>query len=159
MSKKGIYGFLTMLALSAAPAFAQGAEPAAGGVKWGVVGAAFAIAIAAAGGAFAQGKATAAACEGMARNPSAAGAIRPMAILGLALIESLVIYALVIAFSVQGKQRPRHARRETGRRETSFPAPSPGGEGERGPSSGREGAKRSPNGTALPGGGFLAFRV
>jgi F-type H+-transporting ATPase subunit c len=39
----------------------------------------------------------------MARNPGAAGAIRTMAILGLALIESLVIYALVIAFSVQGK--------------------------------------------------------
>jgi len=103
MSKKGIYGILTMLALTAAPAFAQGAEAGTGGVKWGVVGAAFAIAVAAAAGAFAQGKATAAACEGMARNPGAAGAIRTMAILGLALIESLVIYALVIAFSVQGK--------------------------------------------------------
>jgi F-type H+-transporting ATPase subunit c len=104
MSKKGIYSLLTMLALSAAPAFAQTTGAAAGtGVKRGVVGAAFAIAIAAAAGALAQGRATAAACEGMARNPGAAGAIRTMAILGLALIESLVIYALVIAFSVQGK--------------------------------------------------------
>jgi F-type H+-transporting ATPase subunit c len=103
MSKKGIFSLLTTLALTAAPAMAQPANPANTGVKWGVVGAAFAIAVAAAAGAFAQGKATAAACEGMARNPGAAGAIRTMAILGLALIESLVIYALVIAFSVQSK--------------------------------------------------------
>jgi F-type H+-transporting ATPase subunit c len=102
MSKKGIYSMLTMLALTAAPALAQPAAAAGtGGVKWGVVGAAFAIGIAAAAGAFGQGKATAAACEAMARNPGAAGAIRTMAILGLALIESLVIYALVIAFSIQ----------------------------------------------------------
>ncbi|HET9793548.1 MAG TPA: ATP synthase F0 subunit C [Thermoanaerobaculia bacterium] len=103
MSKKAFYGILTTMALTAAPAFAQGTAPETGGVKWGVVGAAFAIAVAAAAGAFAQGKATAAACEGMARNPGAAGAIRTMAILGLALIESLVIYALVIAFTIQGR--------------------------------------------------------
>ena len=103
MSKKGLYGLVTMAVLTAAPAFAQGTAPVTGGVKWGVVGAAFAIGIAAAAGAFGQGKATAAACEAMARNPGAAGAIRTMAILGLALIESLVIYALVIAFTVQGK--------------------------------------------------------
>ena len=103
MAQKVFYGLLTPVALTAAPAFAQWTEPGTGGVKWGVVGAAFAIAVAAAAGAFAQGKATAAACEGMARNPGAAGAIRTMAILGLALIESLVIYALVIAFTVQGK--------------------------------------------------------
>ena len=103
MSKKGMLMGLATMALTAAPAFAQEtAAAAAGGVKWGVVGAAFAIAIAAFGGAFAQGKATAAACEGMARNTGAAGPIRVMAILGLALIESLVIYALVIAFAIKG---------------------------------------------------------
>jgi hypothetical protein len=59
MSKKAFYGILTTLALTAAPAFAQGTEAVTGGVKWGVVGAAFAIAVAAAAGAFAQGKATA----------------------------------------------------------------------------------------------------
>ena len=102
MFKKGIWSLAGSALLFAMPAMAQGAEPAAGGVKWGVVGAAFAIAVAAAFGATAQGKATAAACEGMARNPGAAKSIFNMAILGLALIESLVIYALVIAFAVKG---------------------------------------------------------
>jgi F-type H+-transporting ATPase subunit c len=108
MSKKGIILFIALLALCALPAFGQPAEggaaavAAAGGVKWGVIGAAFTMGIAAAAGAFAQGKATAAACEGMARNPGAGGAIRLMAILGLAFIESLVIYALVIAFTIKG---------------------------------------------------------
>ena len=54
------------------------------------------IAIAAFGGAIGQGRAAAAALDGIARNPSAAGQIRGPMILGLALIESLVIYAFVI---------------------------------------------------------------
>jgi len=54
-------------------------------------------------GALAQGRAAAAACDGIARNPGATGQIRGMAFLALVLIESLVIYALVIAFVVQGK--------------------------------------------------------
>jgi len=44
-----------------------------------------------------------AACDGIARNPGATAQIRGMAFLALVLIESLVIYALVIAFVVQGK--------------------------------------------------------
>jgi F-type H+-transporting ATPase subunit c len=48
----------------------------------------------------AQGKAVAAACEGIARNPQAAGNIRTTMIIGLALIEALVIYVLVAAFAV-----------------------------------------------------------
>lgn len=46
----------------------------------------------------AQGSATKAACEGMARNPGAAGDIRTTMIIGLALIESLALYCLVILF-------------------------------------------------------------
>ena len=42
--------------------------------------------------------AIAASVEGIARNPSAGAAIRGAMIIGLALVESLVIYALVIAF-------------------------------------------------------------
>jgi F-type H+-transporting ATPase subunit c len=57
-----------------------------------------AIGIAALGGGIGQGRATAAALEGIARNPGAAGQVRGSMILGLALIESLVIYALIIAF-------------------------------------------------------------
>ncbi len=62
-----------------------------------------AIGLAAFGGAMAQGKASAAALEGIARNPGAAGKVQTPMIIGLALIESLVIYALVIAFQLQGK--------------------------------------------------------
>jgi F-type H+-transporting ATPase subunit c len=47
--------------------------------------------------------ATTSALEGIARNPSASGKIFTPMIIGLALIESLVIYALVIAFSLAGK--------------------------------------------------------
>jgi F-type H+-transporting ATPase subunit c len=61
------------------------------------------IGIAAFGGALGQGKASAAALEGIARNPEASGKILTPMIIALALIESLVIYALVIAFLLQGK--------------------------------------------------------
>jgi F-type H+-transporting ATPase subunit c len=90
--------------LFAVSAFAQEPTGAAqGGVKWGVVSAAFVLGIAAAAGAIGQGRAISAACEGIARNPTAAGAIRVAMIIGLALIESLVIYSLVLAFILQGK--------------------------------------------------------
>lgn len=56
------------------------------------------IGIAAFGCGMGQGRAAAAALEGIARNPNAADKIMTPLILGLALIESLAIYALVIAF-------------------------------------------------------------
>ena len=95
-----------VLMLPAVSAFAQapGAEGAGlSGVKWGLVSAAFVLGIAAAAGAIGQGWAISSACEGIARNPTAAGPIRLAMIIGLALIESLVIYSLVIAFIVQAK--------------------------------------------------------
>ncbi len=61
------------------------------------------LGLAAFGGAFGQGRAAAAALEGIARNPGAADKIFTPFILGLALIESLVIYALVIGFVLIGK--------------------------------------------------------
>ena len=86
-------------------AFAQEAAKAAkaGGAGWGHLSAALVLAIGAAAGATAQGRTAVAACDGMARNPGAAGQIRGIAFLGLVLIESLVIYTLVIAFLLQGK--------------------------------------------------------
>ena len=60
-----------------------------------------AIGIAAFGCGLGQGRAATAALEGIARNPNASGKILVPLILGLALIESLCIYALVIAFQVQ----------------------------------------------------------
>ena len=59
------------------------------------------LAIAAAGCGLGQGKAVVAACEGIARNPQAAGNIRTSMNIGLALIEALVIYVLVAAFAVK----------------------------------------------------------
>ncbi len=101
MTKKHIILFV-LLALTAFAAFGQDAATTApgNGVRWGVIGAAFVLGIAAAAGAMGQSRAIVAACEGIARNPGAAGAIRLAMIIGLALIESLVIYALLIAFFV-----------------------------------------------------------
>jgi len=85
--------------MSAMPVFAQAAEPAADhnvGLKAIAAGVGFAIAVV--GGALGQSRIGAAACEGAARNPGAAAKIQTMMILGLALIESLVLFALVIVF-------------------------------------------------------------
>src|ERR1700674_2785936 len=106
MVKKTVL-FCAVSLVSALPASAQDAGRAAGqapsGGRWGVIGAAFLLAIAAAAGATAQGRATAAASEGMSRNPGAAKDIRGMNLLGLVLIESLVLYALLICFLIQNK--------------------------------------------------------
>jgi F-type H+-transporting ATPase subunit c len=67
------------------------------------ISAAFGLAAAVYAGASAQGKAASAALEGIARNPAAADKLFVPMIIALALIESLVIYALVIAFMLQGK--------------------------------------------------------
>jgi F-type H+-transporting ATPase subunit c len=61
------------------------------------------IAIAAFGGALGQGRAASAALEGIARNPGAYNRLFTPLILSLALIESLVIYSLVISFMLLGK--------------------------------------------------------
>ena len=102
MNKKHILLFVILL-LTAFTAFAQGdvaTAPARTGVRWGAIAAAFVLGIAAAAGAIGQSRAIVAACEGIARNPGAAGPIRLAMIIGLALIESLVIYALLIAYFV-----------------------------------------------------------
>jgi len=102
VTKKNMILF-AILALTAFSAFGQDAPATNNGVAWGPLAAAFVLGIAAAAGAIGQSRAIVAACEGIARNPGAAGAIRLAMIIGLALIESLVIYALVIAFIIQGR--------------------------------------------------------
>jgi len=80
------------------PVYAQGGEAANSAlVQWSIITAGFALAIAAAGGALGQGRAVSSATEAIARNPGAAGEIRGALILGLVLIESLVIYVLLIS--------------------------------------------------------------
>jgi F-type H+-transporting ATPase subunit c len=82
----------------AVPLFAQGAE-GGGGVNWVAISAGFSMAIASAGCGLAQGRATASATEALARNPAARPGIQLALILGLALIESLALYTLVIIFA------------------------------------------------------------
>ena len=85
--------------MSAMPVLAQAPTPAAeegAGLKAIAAGVGFAIAVF--GGALGQSRIGAAACEGAARNPGASAKIQTMMILGLALIESLVLFALVIVF-------------------------------------------------------------
>jgi F-type H+-transporting ATPase subunit c len=83
----------------ASPVYAQDAAAAGNSVaiQWSIITAGFALAIAALGAALGQGKAVASAAEAIARNPGAAGEIRGALILGLVLIESLVIYVLLIS--------------------------------------------------------------
>jgi F-type H+-transporting ATPase subunit c len=93
-----MFGFL-VLGL-ASPVYAQeaAAQAASSGlVQWSIITAGFALAIAAAGAALGQGRAVASAAEAIARNPGAAGEIRGALILGLVLIESLVIYVLLVS--------------------------------------------------------------
>lgn len=93
---------LVML-LATTTLFAQETMSASGITDKGLyaIGAGLAIALAAMGCAIGQGLAASAALEGVSRNPSASGKIQGQLILSLALIESLAIYALVIAFLIK----------------------------------------------------------
>jgi len=82
-------------------AFAQEAAQAAahsGGMDLAGMGAGIGLGLAALGGGLGQGRTATAALEGIARNPAAADKVFTPMIIGLALIESLVLYAFVIAF-------------------------------------------------------------
>jgi len=88
-----------IMALFCGASVAMAAEGnAAGGDAYSSLGAALAIGLAAFGGSLGQGKTAAAALEGIARNPTARDAVFVPMIIGLALIESLVIYAFLVAF-------------------------------------------------------------
>ena len=100
MSKKFWLLFVSAMLLLASPLFAATGDLANFGLA---LGAGLAIGVAAFGGGLGQGRAVAAALEGIARNPNASDKIFTPMIIGLALIESLVIYGLVIAFILQGK--------------------------------------------------------
>ncbi len=91
---------LLAVCLLAPAAFAQQGPggAAGGGTNWVAITSGFAMAIASAGCGYAQGKASAAASEGMARNPGAAGVIQNMLILALVLIESMALYTFAIIF-------------------------------------------------------------
>jgi F-type H+-transporting ATPase subunit c len=98
--KKHLMGLL-MLALFSFALSAQETAPAAKIdatplFLWTIIIGGIALAVAAAAGAFAQTKAISTSVESVGRNPAAADSIRTLLILGLAFIESLVIYVLLI---------------------------------------------------------------
>ena len=106
MSKKlkvlCLFGFT--LALTALPALAQGGaelgKPRADLFKVSLIVGGAIISLAVIAGAYCQSRAICSACEGISRNPAGAPAIRGLLILGLVLIETLVIYALLITIII-----------------------------------------------------------
>ncbi len=103
MRKGIIWSFVCIVILFfTSPLLAQELEPSKMITGFGffsaiVLGAGFAVGLAALGCGIGMGHGIRGACEGVARNPEVAGRITVTMILGLALIESLTIYALVIA--------------------------------------------------------------
>ena len=89
---------MMMFLLVAMPAFAQGGAGPAGATNWVAITSGFAIAIASGLAAQGQGRTASSACEALGRNPAARAGIQVALILGLAFIESLVLFALVIIF-------------------------------------------------------------
>jgi F-type H+-transporting ATPase subunit c len=98
MKKIGILTALMVLGLSSV-AMAQEAGQAASDMSLAVVciAAALAVGVAALGCGIGMGTGIGGACSGIARNPEASGKITVTMIIGLALIESLTIYGLVIS--------------------------------------------------------------
>ena len=91
----GLFAFVPMaFAADGAPADYMGFVALAAG---------FAIGVAGLGCGLAQGIAANGALQGVARNPAAAGTIQTQLIIALALIESIAIYAFLIAILLQGK--------------------------------------------------------
>ena len=102
MKKFKVVFFAVMaIALLSVSAFAQGAAPdnASTEVAYKALAAGLGFGLAAGLGGIGQGLIGSRAVEGAARNPGAAGTVQTMMIIGLALIESLVLLALVIVFA------------------------------------------------------------
>jgi F-type H+-transporting ATPase subunit c len=95
------------MAILASPLLAMAQEAAGSGapLRAGLIAVAanIGIGIAAFGSALGQGRMAASAMESIGRNPNSAGQIFVPMIIGLAFIEALTLYALVIAFFLQAK--------------------------------------------------------
>jgi F-type H+-transporting ATPase subunit c len=102
--RKVLY-FLTLFAavfvLLPGAAFAQDGGDSSRGII--ALAAGLGIGVAAFGAALGQGRAVAAAMESIGRNPNAADRIQLPMIIGVAFMEALAIYALIIAIFLQGK--------------------------------------------------------
>ena len=99
MKKVSILTSILVLALSTAAFASEGGMATGGAVNFALVclAAGLAVGVAALGCGIGMGTGIGGACSGIARNPEASGKITVTMIIGLALIESLTIYGLVIA--------------------------------------------------------------
>lgn len=101
MKVKMLFTMLGLM-LAASPIFAQTTGGTTGGgtthADWVVIASGFGMAIASGLAALGQGRAVQGAVEGIARNPGASGAINGAMILGLAFMESLALFTLLIIF-------------------------------------------------------------
>lgn len=94
------YMFMTLAALfMAVPAFAQ-TTSGGGAASLVPIGAGIGMGIASGLCGIGQGRAAASATEAVARNPGARAAIQLFLVLGLAFVESLALFTLVIVFAV-----------------------------------------------------------
>lgn len=103
-----VSAFGAFLAVFLLPVIALAEGPAGGGgageEKMGAyVGAGIAMGLAVLGGGLGQGRAAASALDGIARNPGASSKIQTPMLIALALIESLVLFALLVAYLLQSK--------------------------------------------------------
>ena len=116
MKKSGFIGSLTTVALltivgsvfgqeGAHEATEAAAATTGGGlgVGLGALGAGLALGLAGLGAGIGQGRAVGSAMESIGRNPNSADKVFTPMIIGLAFMEALAIYALVIAFIFSGK--------------------------------------------------------
>lgn len=103
MKRLGSVLFAMLAVMTASPAFAETAAGATGSEGLIALAAGLGLGMAALGTALGQGRATAAAMESIGRNPNSADKIQTPLIIGLALMEALTLYALVIGFLLQNK--------------------------------------------------------
>ena len=100
---KAIFMLLFFVAVMSAPLIAQETELSdnrTAVMKWSLIIGGAIIALAAAAGAYCQAKSISSACEGISPNPASAPHIRFLLIFGLVLIETLVIYTLLISIII-----------------------------------------------------------
>jgi F-type H+-transporting ATPase subunit c len=104
MNKVAFSSLVTALLISAIPSVALAETASASGADIGLlpIGVGLVMGVAVLGGALAQGKAVSAALESIGRNPGASGKLLVPMLLGLALIESLVIFAFLISRQLMG---------------------------------------------------------
>jgi F-type H+-transporting ATPase subunit c len=99
---QSLMAFVAVFGVSAVAMAQEGAAPHAGGGMMALA-IAIGIGIAALGGALGQSRAASAALEGISRNPNASDKVFVPMILGLAFIESLVLFTWVLMFLLLNK--------------------------------------------------------